>query len=86
MNVLFILASFSAATVAVLGGAIVSEDYTIRILQGADQTCSILQNTTIPSCGDCIYSDFRGDVGDPGPQVCCKKAIVALFYFLIARS
>ena len=32
-----------------------------------------LQNPTHPSCGDCIYSDFRGDNGAPGPQVCKKK-------------
>ena len=29
-----------------------------------------MQNVTYPSCGDCIYGDFRGDYGEPGPKVC----------------
>ena len=30
---------------------------------------NFLQNVTYPSCGDCLYGDFRGDIGEPGPKV-----------------
>ena len=67
MNVLFILASLSAL-VAVLGGPIVS-DNCVNDDGVVNQQCYFLQNTTYPSCGDCIFSNFTGDAGEPGPQV-----------------
>ena len=67
MNVLFILASLSAL-VAVLGIPIVS-DNCVNDDGVVNQQCYFLQNTTYPSCGDCVFSDFRGDAGATGPQV-----------------
>ena len=40
-----------------------------------------IQNYTYPTCGDCLYGDFRGDYGEPGPQVStCRIAFDEIVY------
>ena len=50
-------------------------------VQVVNQQCYFLQNTTYPSCGDCVFSDFRGDAGATGPQV--HKINIGYIYLVI---
>ena len=79
MNLLFILASLTAAIA--LAGATVSEEHILRVAQ-LTNTVNSLQDPTYPSCGDCVYGDFRGDNGAPGTQVCKKRYFHMLLYSL----